>query len=318
MKRILLPALAALMLAACEKQLDIDVDDLEPIVVVNSICKPGSAVQMSVTWSRPILGFHSYSQEYGFTTVEGATAELTVNGSERYTATTTDSLLVFPYIAQAYDSLQVEVHVPDYGTLKASTRVPLPPSVGEVTPRVDTAANNEVIYNLRIPLSDPAGQRNYYSIRIVNYMYSHAEFDGDSNLVNYSHVDSSDMWFNCSDPLVVSTEVTDLLEGMETAADFSGEEMYFDDSRIDGTTHNIDVSYSIYFYDMPEDLAIYARVHVNALSREEYLYRVSAENAYYDELSGLFSEPGVVYSNVEGGAGVLGAHSSRQAMVHCR
>ena len=57
MKKILLTAVAAVaLLAACEKKIDIDVDDQRSELVVNSVNTDQTDIAVRLTLSRPIYG----------------------------------------------------------------------------------------------------------------------------------------------------------------------------------------------------------------------------------------------------------------------
>ena len=309
-KDIIFVAMAALLLlSSCEKQIDIDLTQQERIVVMHSLATNDKPISVDVTLSRPVFGWHSSDEAYGnspFPGVSNATATLSVKGGGTYSASHDSNHYSFAYTPQYGDEMELHIEVPGKETLTSSTTMPFPPSLGTIEMFIETNQYSEDEFHFRIPISDPAGKENYYSVAVQEYFYFDVEFDSDSNILSYSWVDSNYNYLNCSDPLIVDHNISDAFMDPTAMPEFWGSTLYFDDSRINGTTHTVEIKTGRRVSG--SDLCI-VKLHISALSREEYFFHTSTQalNDVEDILS-FFSEPSAAYSNVEGGAGVFGAH----------
>lgn len=297
MKRYIVVICATLLLAGCEKMIEIDSQYQEPIIVVHSRNNVGENVSLAITTSRPVFGYHPASEasiNSPFPAVENATATLTVNGNAHYTATSDSNHYTFAYQTQVGDKLQLEVQVPGHDPLYAETTVPAPAQATTTVQTVETDWDEQ--NRLHITLTDPANQENYYSVQIREIYHYTA---GD-------RYDTTFRYFTCKDPLLVGDDpLMGVINDMDVPS-FDGTCLLFDDSRINGTTYSFDVQYHPNRSTSDQYTYTYDLV-LTSFSTEEYHFATSIQNNA-DYLFGLFSEPAVLYNNVKGGYGVFGAH----------
>lgn len=335
MKRIFTIMAAALLLASCEKQIDIDIEDMESQVVVQAQGETGTPVALNLTYSRPTFGyFYVYNGEDYFPSVTDATVSLSVDGGAAETAVRDGGTYSFSHIPQPGEELSLSIAVPGKDPVSAKATVPLLPQVGDiyVTTRQeqpDIDYNTSVDISVFVPLSDRDGSADYYSIILyrrdtVVYTY----YDDNGAVIDYDTLVDSQDWFECQDQLVVTDiDMEDALEGVALPS-FFGSEMLFTDARINGTTHSIElltnVHYGNYWYygQYPNDNGEYTEnftyevhctfhVEVSALSRDLYLYRQTMNSYDDDELLSFFSEPVQIHSNIDGGIGIFGVSSKK-------
>lgn len=326
--------ITAAMMAACEKQIDIDVDDLEPQVVVKAQTEVGTPLSVGLTYSRPVYGnFYVYYGEDYFQKVTDATVILTVDGTTAETATASDGTYTFAHIPQPGEVLSIGISVPGRDEVTATDTVPLRPSITDID--TSSAVGDgyfDVMQNMNIDftLNDDASTNNYYSIRLreVDTIITTYRDDNGNIVSQDTSMDEFYCWFECTDYLLVSNTDIDI-EDPTVSSTYSGTAMYFTDATINGQSHLIRIKprqyswgYDYYDYEdyYPSDVTANATLYleVTAFSRDLYLYRQTMNSYDDDELLGFFSEPVQVHSNINGGIGIFGVSSTTVKQIHLR
>ncbi len=285
-------ALAAMFIAACTKDLEYDFEDTEPKVVVISCVEPNSQIKLRITYSRFFLSTAP------FRTVDNAEIGLRVNGAESDAAVSfSDGYYTIDYRPQPGDRLDLNVQVPGHGTVSATTRVPAPAAVSNLrtTKRVDE--HGYTICTLHFNLQDPAGEDNYYLIRI-------RQNEGTASHYSYRP-------FICSDPLIVEqSNVVDIIGGIDggNPNEWYGRRLYFRDDNINGQNHDMEISFG---EDYESSVRNYSyQMEITTLTRDRYLYEVTTD-LYSDDVSdALFSEPVQIHHNINGGIGIFAARNT--------
>lgn len=332
-----------LLLVGCEKQIDIDIEDLESQVVVQSQGEAGVPLAVSLTYSRPTFGsFYVYYGEDYFQSVTDATVTLSVNGGASETATRDGGTYTFTHMPQPGEELELAISVPGKDEVKASATVPLPAQVGDITVSTvtelpDIDGNADVNISVFVPLTDRASSDDYYSIMMTRYDTTIYTYYDEADAVSfYDTVIYERDWFECQDQLLVNDmDPVDAIEGMSIPT-FYGSEMLFTDAYINGTTHSIELrTYAdIYYYNnegrwRDDGNGYYMeypyrftyvihstfKIEVITLTRDLYLYRQTMDNYSDDELLGYFSEPVPIHSNINGGIGIFGLSSKKTYSV---
>ncbi len=322
-----------LLLSGCEKQIPINIDDQEAKVVVHAQGEADSPLSMTITKSIPVFGV-TYSSDGSsqFPKVTNAQVSITVNGSPTpLTAISDGNRYSLPYSPQEGDYIDLTINVPGYPTLTASTTVPAKPVVGDLHLTESRYTNidgyDEVNLSLFVPLTDREATADYYCITLNRYdtaIYTY--YDDDGVIVACDTLTDIVSWFECQDQLIV-TEIdpADALDGAVVPI-FYGSEMLFSDQRINGTSHNIELNPSLYlgsyqFEGYNRNNQYYSRftftlhcafvVGISTLTRDDYLYRKTLQSAYNDDLTGFFSEPVQIHSNIDGGIGIFSINTKK-------
>lgn len=328
MKKIFVILASVLLLAACEKQIDIDVDDMESQVVVKAASEAGEPVSVDLTYSRPAFGsfYVHYNEDY-FTAITDATVTLTINGTTSETATRNGGTYTFTHTPQPGEELSLEISIPGHDLVKASAIVPQIPDISNV----DTSYSSQIYdyysllsTNINFTLNDAAATDDYYTIRLretdtVIYISS----DDAGNITSQdTTIENYYRFFECTDYLLVNNNGIDI-EDPTAARTFSGTEMFFTDATINGISHDIKlVGQDNRYWDYKSSDSIIVRygltLEVTALTRDLYLYRQTINSYDDDELLGFFSEPVQVHSNIDGGIGIFGVCSKFIAPIPIR
>lgn len=327
MKKILSILAAALLLTACEKQIDIDIENSESMVVVKALNEAGNPLVVDLTYSRPTFGsfYVRYGEDY-FPKVTDATVTLSIDGGAVDTATRNGGTYTFAHIPQTGEELKLTVSVPGHDEVTASATVPAMPTVSAIdTSNIGNGYNYDY-YNpilnttIHFTITDPMETADFYSVRLREVASTIiTQYDSDRNIISRdTSVDDNYMWFSCTDYLLVnSTDIDDVLDVEDPTASttYYGREMLFTDATINGQSHRIRIApeygFSYEYIDYDADSVEHTTIvtlylEVTALSRDIYLYRQTMNNYDYDEILSFFSEPIQVHSNINGGIGIFG------------
>ena len=298
-----------LMATGCEKVVEFDIEDQEPLVVVNCKAVDGDSVWVEVTMSKFFL-----SDGEDMPRVTDADCRMWFNGEEVAGAAAGETPTApwsgpgwyrFDRKVEEGDTLKLKVTVPGHEPVTAQTVVPHKPAITSVdtTTVMDQYGGREM--KIRFVLNDPADEHNYYWVRIRRH---------ESEYGYYDYI--SDEYFTCEDMLLVNqTDVISMIGGMGTT--FEGEDLFFTDEKINGQAHNIELSfynYWLYNYEegTPGEDDSYAELILEVASLSEDMYRYLMTTRGFNDLDELFGEAVQVYNNIENGVGILGGVSVKQ------
>lgn len=336
MKKILLTAVAAVaLLAACEKRIDIDVDDQRSELVVNSVNTDQADIAVRLTLSRPIYGsFYVAEDESYFKKVENANVTLAIGGSGEMSAVRDGNVYTLLHHPQPGEELTLRVEVPGYEAATATATVPYAPVVENVTVDLrDTMGLSNSIYgaSLKFTLVDNGESSDFYGIYVrVHDMVYRTYYDTLGAVMAKDTIDQSYYtYYDCTDYLIIDARsVEDILDVEDPAAasTYSGNQLLFSDANINGQRHSIELmlhKYTDYYYEDYEasakadidwealdhiecDTNSTATLEVVSMTRDVFMYK-QTRTAYSDDgLLGFFSEPVQIHSNIDGGIGIFG------------
>lgn len=275
--------LFALILGACEKEIKLKEEEVEPRIVVNSLFEAGDTIWVDLSESRNIL------YEGTLPKISNADAKLLDgNGAvigafimeEAGKYYTTD---VFPVAGSQYG---ISVNAPGLKSVKATSETPA--LITEIT--VDTARTGSDKINFKIQFTDDGSQKNYYGITIA---YHGFYADGTGEFTEY--VDS---YFSTKEYFVANGDSD--IDGERYAQEF-----FFKDDIFNGQT--ISFTGTKYLYDTGTT-GNYFIITVKSMSEDLYKYKLSYLK-YLEADGSPFAEPVQVYSNVEDGFGIFGGAS---------
>lgn len=304
---ITLMAAMATLLASCEKTIDFTGEVIEnktPVMI--------SLPETDSTWTVRLTNSRFFLSSYPITTINNATFSIEVNGQHLGNRATNlgNGMYNMGYIPRSGDTVTLNVMIPDRGELKAGCRIPSRPIISDISYDWDTTSyvniwgEDTAIYSygdvkVKFILSDPGNEKNYYMLRLAQRRKNYWDEDGSWGDWYYNYITVEDnVLFNPN----ITNEIIEI--GDE---DYEGNRILFTDERINGKDHQI--SFSLYYNS--SDLNQY-RFEFYALSRDSYYFFKSRKLAESqdDDLTGIFSEPVQLYTNVDGGIGILGGMSS--------
>lgn len=316
MKSILyiLPVLVLLLLTSCYKEINLDEYRTPPKIVINCAAFTNAPVTASVTrtWF--------YTENTPYVKLPNAKVELYVNGDfkeqmkwqpltkEDKSENIPDSVFASGYIPKEGDKIKIVASNSGYQTVYAEDVVPheIPIINLEHTERKVTINSQGYYYEngqmiedkdyvevtYKITFQDIPDEDNYYMIQV------NAPWNGD----NYMYVDLSYI-----DPILKDQDtVIDGALGFDGINNRNG--CLFTDRDIKGKEYTLRVKelFSTHFSNSAK-----RRVILYSISEAYYQYLLSLQKVSGSTVDGGmgnigFAEPIRVYSNVEGGAGILG------------
>ncbi|MBI4649618.1 MAG: DUF4249 domain-containing protein [Bacteroidia bacterium] len=273
-------------LFSCTKVIDIDIDEKEKKIVVNSIFCSDSIINVQVSKSLGILEDNANVQY-----INNAEVRIVQNGSPLEMLS--DNLFGMYHsenIAQSGKSYNIEVTVPGYSTVTATTNLPSPvPIISIDTALTVSFLYNQYIKNLNcnIRFQDPSGADNYYALAISN-----------ETIDTFGYSNKNYVWYSGSDPFIDNEATWGELPN-------NGYGTIFPDALFDGNQFIFKITIDEYnLYTGTNNLIFY----LYSLPQELYRYLISF-NLYQNARFDPFAEPVQVYSNSSNGFGIFTGYS---------
>jgi hypothetical protein len=307
-------------LSSCEETIEFRGERSEPKIVMYSLLQPDSLISVSISKSHAVFDYRYAPQQ-----ITNATVRLYGNDELLETLTYVvpegtsgfpPSLLYSKYVTATTKPLQgvtyrIEAEVA--GLKKATGEASLLSAVAIES--VDTATmvgeGGTIYLKTSVRFSDPPNEDNYYMIslrRTDGYYYGdHSQPHDPESPVYVSDIDFS--FAVREDPLITPVREEDLF-GMYIENTFN----VFSDELIAGKNYEFNLKLN---YKMP-DTTHYEFLHyyidLQSISKEMYLY-LKSYSAHMQTRDAFMSEPVLVYTNVENGAGVVGVRQSSHRTV---
>lgn len=320
------------LLSGCYKDINLDKFRPDPVIVVNSAVAPDSALMASVTHTWLYTEAKPYEEPN--VNLPQARVELYINDEyrgqmkwEQYLPTDTtseipDSVFRSSITPKEGDRIRLVVSAEGYQTVTAETTIPkkapfLDAECISIEERINPEGTvgdgygNLIEYNYysltyHVTFQDEAGIDNYYALTCLKKNDTYYEWEK----YKHPHIESSDP---------VLAENSDILDG---AMGFEGINQtgcfLFTDRQIEGLQYTLSFEEWINRSEIKRTSPLKIRLY--SLSKDYYMYLYSicqVTGSTVDEALGNlgFSEPLRIYSNVEGGTGILGACSMAEKEV---
>ena len=298
-KLVILNIVFAFLLVGCEKTIDFIGDKTDPIIVVNSIISPDSVIWVKVTKSLHI------SESGNYPVVTNAEIDIFEDGNLVSSLThKKDGIYSSDFFPLSGKDYEIKV-ITGNTTVKAETNVPETVDISSLELRkVREQGGNENI-ELTINFNDPGNVKDYYIVPVLIIDEYVPENDGENIDTTVSY------WAGLSsnDPVLLATF------GQDDAFDNSSNNDYniFTDELINGKSYDLKVLTNTYAFDTNNEGEVERKlkfvVYFSSIS-EEYFYFLKSRNLNNWYKDDPFSEPVPIYSNIKGGAGILGAYST--------
>ncbi len=309
-KYILAGLLLSLMLGSCEKNVEIDIEEIDPMIVMNGLLQADSTVDIFLSRTRHILDNKELSSlpdaTVSITDTEGNSTILQYGSNRLYSS---GAFRIIPG-----KSYTVSASAPGYNPVEATCRIPeiIPVKSIDTTSLVNEWGEKKIAFE--IAFDDPEGETNYYMLSL------NARVD----VVNLEIVQRIDTLY--IDPVkdtVVTGIVFDTIEHhypryenlyieSEDLAieqwDYYSNRIIFSDKLFNGRTYRFNGSYYNWFlWDAADSSTVY--ISLQAIDEHYFKYIDSREDHYYAK-DDPFAVPVVVHNNIENGIGILGGMSA--------
>ncbi len=278
------------LFVSCEQFLEVELPDQDQKLVINALLEPADTLKVFLTKSKSVLD--SESQNDKFESVKTANVTLSSAGM---TLPFTYIEKPSPFGTEAYyylpnpnlkDSESYKITAESAGFQSAQGTVVLPESVPvkdisykNLGQSSDLEAYDEV--EITVKFEDPAG-KNFYQIN--------GEYFGISTeRANFFYVGSLN---------------PDPVNPIYRRNDWFDSGLLFNDLLLNGKDSEM-----VFRVTLPRNAALKVTIHLRHVSESLYLYdeTASLQNQTRDD---FFSQPVLVYSNVENGLGIIKARNS--------
>ncbi len=308
-------------LTSCQKVIEFNGPVTDPIVVVNSLVTPNAVVKVVLSKSRFFL-----SNDTAFTMIDTATVSLYVNGVMKETLNhTSNGTFLSIYKPVVGDSIGLLVQVPGKNTIQCSTSIlPQVPVVSIDTATVLTGLNNPLI-NVSVPSNGGLPVIDTIGTTIGRKMKLILKFNDDTNKQNfyrlvvyiktYTSIKVTNNYTFSFDDIVSGNTSNDTIGPPTSLA--SNKFNVFNDDLFNGKQYalkfSVDDNKDSYLSGK-SPLVVKKELYIDlqSISRNYYLYLQTRSNARNNS---FFSEPVQVYTNIDGGIGILGSYTSNVTKI---
>ncbi len=267
---------ALLLMCSCVKEVEFTGEETSPQPVVNALVAEGDTLcNVQITNSMFFLRHGTFP----FVTDAGVT--LHCNGTDYPLALVHDSVYTMHRIFYAGDEISLSATIPNHGTLVSQTVVvPSQPIVVDAVAEHNVETGNAF---LTLTFCDNRAQRNYYRILVYHTAADTSAITSE----NYEYI-------SCYDTRTVVMD-----------ADFPsvnlGTDLLFSDIHFSTDTCKLKI-------DFLSSLQLENNYYVVFQNISESMYKYgSTLNSYYESRNSPFSEPVQVFTNIDGGLGILAA-----------
>lgn len=294
MKKFLIPILI-LLLASCEKVIEIDPLSSQSQIVINAIPSAGQELFVNLAYSHFFLDSSNYHP------IPSANMVVNINGTDYYPSRTQRCNHFFGYTLQEDDQLNIQVQA-DGRTITASTYVPRKPQITDLSAIKDSSSAFNVLA-INFNIHDHPNYNNYYCFRIT---------ERDSGLYYHPYREIYDTidtvytnFFLCYDQVLTNNPMASPV--MMPGYPFFGT-LLTTDANFDGQTHNTTLLVML----LRDTNEIQPFIHEYELTVECVTpdrYRYIQDLAQNSGMASLITEPPAVYTNINGALGIFAGNA---------
>ncbi len=296
-----------ILFGSCEKNVDIDIGDTEPMIVMNGVLKADSTVEIYLSRTRHVLDNTEInsllSASVEITDDDGNSEALVLGPGNLYR---TDQMNI-----QSGKVYTINASAPGYNDVEATTMIPESVPIARFdTSRVYDDWGEDMI-EFSLVLDDPPDVENYYMISIrsdLNYNHTeyfyyldtlYVDYEKDTAVIGYirdsvvyKEIRNESIWFESENLAIEQT-------------DSYSSRVIFSDRLFDGRTYTIRGRFSTWFLWGINDSAT-IDVSLYTIDSHYFRYIDTREDHYYAR-NDPFAVPVIVHSNIQNGVGILGA-----------
>ena len=304
-RNTLLICLIIPFLWTCEEPLDINFPREEPQIIVQSNFSENNALRVIVLQTEEFTS-DVYSQFVpnalvrvfdGDTFLETLKLITEIDGEEIDPYYETE--VFTPQVGVLY---RIEVKVPGFDVVYATSAIPIAADVGEISFSNDfdiiQGGFKSISFEVGVPFDDPAGVANYYHIIFIQELTDYRIFPpNDTIRESTTLIDPANMFIEPGNEDIPMIEFTDRRSFLITDEFFDG--------------HQISIPFSGNFiYNPNKHLLEPFKVEFRTVTKDYYLYHESfAKNNRTG--NDPFSGPVVIHNNITGGGGLFSGFNSK-------
>ncbi len=319
MKKLIIYVMAVVVVLlssiSCESVIEFKGSEAEPRTVIYAIVQTDSLITVSVAESHAV-----FEERYEPEQITDAVVRLYRDGEFMETLTYVPAEPVpdyYPanpysrYVSQVTRAVhgstyRIEAEVPGMKRAYGEAILPVPVTITgiDTTSVIREWGERQLVVKLRF--RDPAGTENFYrlSARAVNGIYTGDKEEPISPLMPVVVTETDISYGAYSEPLITPKQEDDIF-GMYLPNTYN----LFTDELISGKEYSLTLQYGYRYPDIDYYEFDHACFNLHSISRDLYLY-LQSYSAYLQTRDNFLAEPVLVYTNVTGGLGVVGAMST--------
>jgi hypothetical protein len=286
MKRVIILLSLNLVFSSCEKEIDYQIPDPGDKIVVSANLENGEIPEVYISTSvysmlardpktDKIYSANLYTDDPDSPFELQPQLQITNGYDSSYVYTSS-------HIVNEGKSYRLEVSAPGLESISATTMVPAIKQIENV--RFDTISKD-----LTFSFIDEANQDNFYFIQLRDA------------------VNDFGLTFSSADPSLDFFEFGGDPFGGDNDGRSYGFEAFFDDSQFQGNRKGVSIRLEDFADGRPFHVYLYC------ISESYYRFRLTLKARGFSD--GFFSEPVQLFSNVEGGYGILAGRSNSRSLI---
>jgi len=317
--------LFAITATSCLKIVEFDEKDLKPMMVVNCFLSPDSIPSIDLTYTVSSIEDKEYFESIKNAKITFRQGETTYPDFTYITEI--DSIMKWDYMgnqtATKYESgkykneaikiesgkkYNIQIEAEGFETVTAETVIPSTIKIDKIDTFSTTHSDQysfSIDRNAKIYFTDPSGETNFYRVKSEIASLTFNQMMEDSFAVYPNYISG---YLNSTDP-VFGTDDTEDIFGGSSYNRFS----IFDDKIFDGKQYGLSVILNSEYKYSDYQAQTYSfniyKVELISVSEPMYLYLNSVGKQSNGNFA-LFTEPVLIYSNVEKGAGIFAGCST--------
>jgi hypothetical protein len=287
---------------SCEKEVEIDIDEEEQKLVLNTWLKPDENPQVQVSYSSFIF------DKTGTGIIDNARVLILEEGNEIGELNHVEEGFYRNenIILKDDTNYQFEVSHENYESIFSNEKIPTKLRDNEAVIEYEfnpsaNYSNYTYVSTINIKIQDDAEEENYYLARVAQHdTYWNSGDEDTTSFRNYIYME----------PIDPQTQDTYLPN--------SGGHFILSDEIFNGNEYEmkLGVFNDLREYESQQDSSYYQstyyEIEFHKINRALYLYLISVNNNQYP---GPFTEPTQIYSNVENGYGIVGTSSFTKYVI---
>lgn len=291
--------LALIFLVGCEQFLEVELPGQEPKLVINSLLEPSDTLKVYLTKSIGILEGKEYNDQ--FESVKNASVNLTSSEGKRIPLTYFERNTPFETEAFYYllnpmlmgnEKYKITAESAGFQPIKGDVTLPELVPIKEISYKNLGSNGSGANYDLvefTVEFEDLPG-KNFYEINGDYFGVSttsvNSFYDGELNPSPVNPVYKRDTWF--------------------------GSGLLFVDSFFDGKNAEM-----VFRTTLPRNADLKVTINLHHVSESYFRFEETA-NLQYQTRDDFFSQPVLVYSNIENGLGILKARNTSTKILEMR
>ena len=305
--------LSAMCLAACQKDIVVDIEPEQPRLAIYSMLQPDSLISVYVSSSK------SVTDATPLRAIDDAEVTLTVDGLAPQLLTLVDAEQGHyraDFVPQPGVTYQLSVTAPGYPPAEANTQMPRPVAIRQadytisLTNQVSDCgdrpqcADTITRYAIAITFQDFPSEQNFYEISgSQEYATEQQVYDSLTDDTSTVQITQRGLIYNRSDDPVLQEEVL-----INDPRYRWPQEFFFTDELFDGTQYTFD-------YTAESEAKNPLRMVITLTTWHEDAFRYEQTKHYNQYFDVMLYEPIPLHQNIQGGYGIFSSFSQNTVTI---